>query len=117
MSSVVGLKETQQGHALALEGAKLPLELLDHPLALPLVDLHRCGEQPGHELRETRLVDRDLPRPRLSTRRASPSTRVIWWPTWARRAAVTSPKYPAPYFPDVRLFQGRPLPRSHRIST
>jgi hypothetical protein len=61
MSSVVGLKETQQGHALALEGAKLPLELLDHPLALPLVDLHRRGEQPGHELRETRLVDRDLP--------------------------------------------------------
>ena len=56
MSSVVGLKEIQQGHALAHKGAKLPLELLDHPLALPLVDLRRCGEQPRHELRETRLV-------------------------------------------------------------
>jgi hypothetical protein len=109
MSSVLGLKETQQGHALVLEGAKLPLELLDHPLALPLVDLHRCGEQPGHELRETRLVDRDLPPPEALNPPGVHVHKGDLVADVARRAAVTSPTYPAPLLPQ-RSILPRPSP-------
>src|SRR5215218_7618335 len=60
-------REPEQGHTSALEGVEIPLELVDHPSALPLVHgggrvqerglvlvLAGCGPQGGHVFGEAR---------------------------------------------------------------